>query len=108
MYFATDFEEDIHPRYQGDTIRDHAPAWAFPRHVTQIEYWDENERIDRDCPRCGCSFTIPAKVFARLLDAVNHNRLVCWQCYGKRKARSQERQFRETLRYIAGQKPYLC
>lgn len=100
-----EYIEDIYPRYQGDTIRDHIIRGTFPRRVTELSWYEDTDPIYCTCKRCQAEFSIPAKTYARL--DYQRGAILCWQCYSARKRQQQARSERHVMRYISGQVNYL-
>ena len=95
--------EDIRPRYRGDRIREHIIPGTFPRRVTEIATYEDNDPVSCRCVACRADFTMLAKTYARL--AYRQGRMYCWRCYNRRRDARHER---ATLEYISGQRPFLA
>lgn len=103
------FIEDIQPRYKGDTIRKHIIPGTFPRHVTEIEYYDEEAEAEKGeeilsildlpeimqvwlvvkCYVCHEDFNISFDKFSTLKEKMQQ--VSCYNCYAHTSTRTSRR-----------------
>lgn len=97
---------EIITRYTEDLIISYKRYDTFnwwPREVTEIAYYDEDERIlaPEPCPKCHRAFTIKAGLYVRLLQ--RYSEVLCYRC----KVRMDNYHMAQTVRYISGQRNFL-
>lgn len=103
---ATEIIEDIQPRYQGDTIRDFIIPGTFPRRVTEIQFYEDDERVPEYCPECRRDFTVKARIWARMKAIYGY--VPCYACHMRHEHYNNRLHEARVLAYISNRRvPFL-
>src|SRR5947209_12691161 len=94
-----EYIEDISPRYKGDTVRDHIIPGTFPRRVVEIEFLENDERIEERCAECKRAYTVKAGIWQRMKAQYGYH--CCYTCHMRHERHNNRLHEARVLAYIS-------